>query len=71
MNFFLVGMGCPKPFIEWGNELLEKKLAQMTDEEKDLVNSYLNDIHGESYEPLCRLLGQIMFNAPCLRLSEE
>ena len=43
----------------------------MTDEEKALVESFCKDVKGESYEPYCRLFSQLMFNAPCLRLSEE
>ena len=26
---------------------------------------------GDSYEPYCKLFSQLMFNAPCIRLSEE
>ena len=51
MNFFLVTMGGPEPFIEWFAESKAKKLALMTDEEKALVESYWNDVKGEDYEP--------------------
>ena len=71
MNFFLVGMGGPKPFIEWAADRKEMKLAPLTDEEKALTESFCKDVKGEDYEPYCRLLSQLMFNAPCIRLSEE
>ena len=71
MNFFLVGMGGPEPFNEWAAARKEMKLATLTTEEKALVESFCKDVKGESYEPYCKLFSQLMFNAPCLRLSEE
>ena len=71
MNFFLVGMGGPEPFIEWATDREAQKMALLTDEEKVLVESYLKDVKGESWEQHTRLLGQLMFNAPCIRLSEN
>ncbi len=71
MNFFLVTMGGPEPFIEWFAESKAKKLALMTDEEKALVESYWNDVKGEDYEPYCKWFSQMIFCAPCIRLSEE
>ena len=71
MNFFLVGMGGPEPFNEWAAARKEMKLATMTAEEKALVESFCKDVKGESYEPYCKLFSQLMFNAPCIRLSEE
>ena len=71
MNFFLVGMGGPEPFNAWAADRKAKKLALMTDEEKALAESFCSDVKGESYEPYCKWFSQLMFNAPCLRLSEE
>lgn len=71
MNFFLVGMGGPEPFVEWATDREAKKLAALTDEEKALVDSYFKNVKGESWEPHTRLLSQLMFNAPCIRLSEN
>jgi para-nitrobenzyl esterase len=71
MNFFLVGMGGPEPFVEWATDREAKKLAPLTDEEKTLAESYFKDVKGESWEPHTRLLSQLMFNAPCIRLSEN
>ena len=71
MNFFLVAMGGPEPFTEWAAARKEMKLASLTDQEKALVESFCKDVGGEAYEPYCKLLSQLMFNAPCIRLSEE
>ena len=71
MNFFLVGMGGPEPFIEWATDRKAKKLAPLTDDEKALMESFCKDVKGEDYEPYTRLLSQLMFNAPSIRLSEE
>lgn len=70
MNFFLVGLGGPEPFVEWAAGRKAKILARLTEEEKALVESFCNDVKGESYEPYTRLFSQIMFNAPVIRLTE-
>ena len=71
MNFFLVEMGGPEPFNAWAADRKAKKLALMTDEEKALTESFCKDVKGESYEPYCKWFSQLMFNAPCIRLSES
>ena len=71
LNFFLVTMGGPEPFIEWFDKSKAKKMALMTDEEKALVDSYWKDVKGENFEPYCKWFSQLIFNAPCIRLSEE
>ena len=70
MNTFLGVIGVDAWNL-WANARMAEKLAQLTDKEKELVESYCNDIEGESYEPTVRLFSQIMFNAPQIRLSEE
>ena len=59
-----LGMMGPKGYCAWGNDLKAKKLAQLTDSEKELVESFCRDIKGEEYESLTRLLDQIWFIAP-------
>ena len=71
LNFFLVTMGGPEPFIEWFDESKTKKMSLMTDKEKALVESYWKDVKGKDYEPYCKWFSQLIFNAPCIRLSEE
>jgi len=46
-------------------------MAELTDEEKTLVESFCKDIKGESYERTSRLFDQIVFIAPLFRLSEN
>ena len=70
MNTFLGTIGVDR-WNEWSNERKAEKLTQLTDGEKALVESYCNDIPGESYEATVRLFSQIMFIAPQIRLSEE
>ena len=71
MNAFLAVFG-PEFFNEWGKQRMEEKLAQLTDEEKALVESYFQDVKGKGVdgEDYSRLFSQIMFNAPQIRLSE-
>ena len=70
MNTFLGVIG-EDSWNAWANERKAEKLAQLTDEEKALVEGYCNEIEGESYEPTVCLFSQIMFIAPQIRLSEE
>ena len=70
MNTFLSPIGTDGWNV-WAEERMAEKLAQLTDTEKALVESYCNDIPGERYEATVRLFSQIMFIAPQIRLSEE
>jgi len=53
----------------WAPSRKAEKMSQLTDEEKALVESYCNDVQGN--DPDCSLIGQILFIAPQIRLSEE
>ena len=70
MNTFLGTIGVDR-WNTWANQRKAEKLAQLTDDEKALVESYCKSIQGESYEPTVRLFSQIMFQVPQIRLSEE
>ena len=70
MNTFLGVVG-EDVWNAWAEGRLAEKLTQLTDREKELVDSYCNDIEGERYEATVRLFSQIMFIAPQVRLSEE
>ena len=50
---------------------LEVKMAQLTDDERELVESFMEDVEGESYDPISRLFDQIAFITPVFRLSEK
>ena len=70
MNTFMGALG-EEAWSVWAKERTAEKLAQLTDKEKALVESYLNDIKGESYEATVNLFSQMMFVAPQIRLSDE
>ena len=70
MNTFMGALGVDA-WNAWAKERTAEKFAQLTDMEKALVESYLNDIQGESYEPTVNLFSQMMFIAPQIRLSDE
>ena len=70
MNYFVFEFGV-EGWNAFGEARKAKKLAQLTEEEKALVESFCNDIHGESYENTSRLFDQLVFIAPLFRLSEN
>ena len=70
MNFFALAMG-EEVFKTWAAERKAKKVAQMTEEEVALVNSYLSEQQGEYWEPYSRLITQSWFAAPMVRMSEN
>ena len=70
MNLFAVGFGV-EAFEQWAADRTAKGMARMNEEERKLVESFRNEVQGESWEPDCRLLSQSWFNAPVIRLSEN
>ena len=70
MNTFLGVVGVDM-WNAWAESRLAEKLMQLTDKEKELVESYCRDIEGPRHEATVRLFSQIMFIAPQIRLSEE
>ena len=71
INYFVYCFGGPEKYNPWGVDRKAKKLAELTDEEKALVESFCKDINGEDYEFTSRLFDQIVFRAPLFRLSEN
>ena len=71
LNYFMVEEGGIEPFTASYTDRMTKNLAQLTDEEKALVDSFYNDLQGETYEKICRLYDQAWFIAPLFRLSEN
>ena len=68
--YFIIELG-EEFYQQWLAAIKEVKLAQLTEEEKQLVLSYSADIKGEkSYEGDTRPFGQIWFNAPFMRATE-
>ncbi|MBQ6001547.1 MAG: carboxylesterase family protein [Synergistaceae bacterium] len=71
LNYFMIEDGGAEPFIENMSKRMAKNFSVLTDEQKALVESFCNDIKGESYDPICRLFDQAWFIAPLFRLSEN
>ena len=70
MDFFVYSWGV-EGWNEWAAQRKKGKFAKLPADEKALVESYLNDVEGDSYEPDSRLFSQSWFIAPVIRLSEE
>ena len=71
MGFFILSLG--SAYDAWAAERKAKKLAQLTDEERALVESFCKDAKNVTpeYSSTSRLFDQIVFIAPLFRLSEN
>ena len=72
LGYFICGMGL-EPYTAFAADRKAKKLSQLTEEEKALVESYCRDAKDVSpeYTGTDRLFDQIVFIAPLFRLSEN
>ncbi|MBE6045461.1 MAG: carboxylesterase family protein [Clostridiales bacterium] len=77
LGFFISGFGLDF-YNEWAADRMEKKMAQLTEEEKALVESYCADNSKGGYDfsegehaLYAALFDQIVFIAPLFRLSEN
>ena len=70
MYYFVSGFGAEN-FKMWFDSRKARGLDQLPDEEKELVESFCNDVDGESLERDIRIYDQIWFNAPVIRMSEN
>ncbi|MBR1634309.1 MAG: carboxylesterase family protein [Lachnospiraceae bacterium] len=68
---YFLAAGGAEMFIPWAENCKAEKLAQCTEEEKALIESYFKDGQGEDYEILSRFLDQYWFNAPLIRTAEN
>ena len=71
VNYFVYFFGGAENYNAWGDDRKAKKMAELTDKEKILVESFCKDIKGESYERTSRLFDQIVFIAPLFRMLEN
>ena len=71
LNYFVYCFGGADNYNAWGDARKDKKMAELTDKEKVLVESFCKDIKGESYERTSRLFDQIVFIAPLFRMLEN
>ena len=69
-NYFTLEIG-EELCRAWTDMIMQKKLAELTDDERVLVESFRNDVKGDSFEKDMRLLDQIWFIAPFFRTAEN
>ena len=71
LGYFVAGFG--EIYDAWAADLKAKKMAQLTDEEKALAESFCKDAKDVSpeYSSTSRLFDQIVFIAPLFRMSEN
>ena len=70
MNYF-VHLLSPELFEMWGADRRSKRIAELPEEDKKLVESYRDSVQGEEYDKDSRLFSRLWFNAAHLRLAEE
>ena len=70
MDFFVSSFG-KEGWDNWIAARKQGKFAHLPADEKALVESYMNDVKGDYYEPDSRLFSQSWFIAPTIRISEE
>ncbi|MBO6290849.1 MAG: carboxylesterase family protein [Selenomonas sp.] len=68
-DFFVSGFGV-EGFKKWAADRKERGLSNLTNKEKALVESFVSDAKGESYEGDSRLFSQVWFIAPIFKLSD-
>ena len=71
MGYFISGFGL-EAYNAFEAERYAKKMAQLTDEEKPLVEGYCKDVIATpEYSSISRLFDQFVFIAPLIRMSEN
>ena len=69
-SYFVAGFGAEN-FMPWAENCHAEKLAQFTEEERKLAESYIKDLPGEDYDKLSHFMDQYWFNAPLIRTAEN
>ena len=70
MDFFVYSFGL-EGWNKFVTDRKKEKFEKLPKEQKALLESYMNDVEGDSYEPDSRLFSQSWFIAPTIRMSEE
>ena len=70
MDFFVYSFGL-EGWDKFATSRKAEKFAKLPADEKALLESYMKDVKGDSYEPDSRLFSQSWFIAPTIRISEE
>ena len=69
-SYFVAGVGV-EAFMPWAKKCIAEKLAQCTEEEKALAESFCENFPGEEYDKLSHFMDQFWFNAPLIRTAEN
>ena len=69
MNFFVSSFG-KEGWDNWVAGRKQEKYAKLPADEKALVDSYMNDVKGDYFQPDSSLMSQSWFNVPIIKLSE-
>jgi para-nitrobenzyl esterase len=70
MNCYVSSMGVDA-YLAWGDEIKRRKYAQLTDGERTLAEGFGQDVGGDGYSHVSRLIDQIWFIAPFFRTAEN
>ena len=70
LNYFMFSEGADD-FVDFFGKRLKKNIVKLTEEDKGVIESFLKNIKGEPYDPLCRLYDQLWFIAPLFRQTEN
>ena len=69
MNFFVSSFG-KEGWDKWIAGRKQEKYAKLPADEKALVDSYMNDVKGDYFQPDSSLMSQSWFIVPTIKLSE-
>jgi para-nitrobenzyl esterase len=69
-SYFVAGVPM-EAFMPWAEKCKTEKLAQYTEEEKALAESFCENYPGEDYDKLSHFMDQYWFNAPLIRTAEN
>ncbi len=70
-NYYIHTCGGVEPAVAILNGVIARKTAEMTEEEKALIESFCNDVPGEDFEHVLRFIDHLWYTAPLIRLSEN
>ena len=70
MSTWKLSMGI-EGYCAWAEDLRAKKLARLSERERELAEGYYHGVNGERHEKLSTLLDQIWFVAPFFRTAEN
>ena len=70
-NYYLFSLGSVEAGVALFNGIIQRKMSEMTEDERELLRSFCKDVKGEEYEHASRLIEHLWYTAPLIRLSEN